>query len=1003
MLNQNLFSGRKILCGAGITAGLFQTLLVSAGNLFFNPGAEMGTAGFSLWRLMNPKTNPEMRFAQPAADPEKPFRGKYSLRIDNPFGEFFQLRTKRIMLPAHAKVSIGCAVRGTAGVKKIILRAVNINADGQWSMHSKVFPVTEEWQTVHFEFDTQKAAGEWQLQICQGAPGATTGSLWIDDIKVEKHKDSAEPSALSIAVIPAEKVVILQPGEKKTVPVTVYICNNSGKRLSGSAVFDMTGERTGKREQSRTLTYDLAPEEVLKTVLEFPLSRYGAYFIAPRKDRIAADHLDALICAVGKYLPRENFDPMYDFCTAVVNAGENSFYNGAVCRLGVGDAPAEKYRLLGLMGCRLVRTMTYPVTDWRLVEPQEGKFDFTELDYWTAVAAKHHVSQMPCFGQMMEIKGRNNCPYPLWLKEKTTRIEKNPAGTHPKFTVRIPPEELWVRYVRAVVKHAGKRIRLYEFMNEPNLFMSPELYSRYLALAYRAMKAENPDAMMIGICVTGDMGGIVQGYLKGCVNAGALENLDAVSFHPYNARTLSSVTPADEQIAEIRGIVKGKPLFNTELFFLYDRDDQERSFSAQSNAQPHHLARRMLTDLGEGVRQSMDLYENQLWTQLLSSNHNPHGIDAWTPNSIFVALNALARHFEGAKPVRKYKLSNGLVIYLFEREGKPLAAMWQYRPTGKMQLDLSGMELYDVLGNPIDAGYVPVTESPVYCLPGSLSAETFRKQLKNPKIRFEQPVFSPAARKIGNHLFFRIGNVSQSKENILAGLNGGRLIAKKPLRLELAPQEYRNVSLLTSPGAPEKPLFYFFKFGDRIGKSPCRFIETATAGSGEKMILASPDNAFSAAGRVTLADGKVICEFQVKDSVPSGPNAGREPWQCDGLELFFDRAPEQMPLPHAEVYTPEVFRFFINPYDTKKLTLLNCEGIGLTESECKLQVETEDSGYRIRLEFPLKYGKRLGFAWKANNAAHGKQKMQSLEWGTPGRNDFFQNRLAFGCILDKEN
>ena len=989
----NTCSGKRLLC----LAGLLQAGLLSAGNLFFNPGAEMGTAGFALWRLMDPKTNPEMQFSQPAADPENPFQGKYSLRIDNPFGEFFQLRTKRIHLPANTKVTIGCAMRGSEGVKKVILRAVCIDADGVWNMRSKVFPVTTEWQEFSFEFDTQKVTGEWQLQVCQGAPGATTGSVWIDNFRVEKHGDAAKTSPLSIAVVPEEKVTVFNPGEKKSAAVAVYLRNNSGKRLSGNIVFDMTGEQTGVLEQSKTLPYDLAPEEVLKTTLHFPLTRYGAFRIAPRKGGVPADHLDALVCAVGKYTPGA-VDPMNDFCTAIVNAGEISFYNKNICRLGVGDSPEEKYRLLGLMGCRLVRTMSYPVTDWRLVEPQEGKFDFSEMDYWTGVAGKHNVSLMPCFGQMMEIKGQNNTPYPQWLAEKTMLIEKNPAGTHPKFIVRTPPEELFERYVRAFVRHAGKRIRLYEFMNEPNLFMSPELYSRYLATAYRAMKEENPEAMMLGICVTGDMGGIVQGYLRGCVKAGALENLDAVSFHPYNARTLSSVTPADEQIAEIREIVKGKPLFNTELFFLYDHDERGRSFSAQSDAHPHHLAQRILTDLGEGVRQSMDLYENQLWTQMLSSSHNPHGIDSWTPNSIFVALNALSRHFEGAKPVKKYKYSNGLVIYRFERSGKPLAAMWQYRPTGKMTINLSGMELHDVLGNPVASGFVPVTANPVYCQPGSLTAEEFRKRLEQPEIRFEQPVFSPVARKIGDRLFFRIGNISQNRENVLTGLKGGLLRAKSPLQLQLASQEFRNESLAVTPGAAGKPLFYFFKFGDRIGQSPCRFIETTTVANGEKMVLATPDKTFSAEGKVTLSGGKVVCEFLVKDAVPSGPNAGREAWQCDGLEFFFDRAPEQMPLPHAGVYTPDVFRFFINPYDTKPLTLLNGEGIGLQEKECSLKAELEDGGYRIRLEFPLKYGKWLGFAWKANNAAHGKQKMQSLEWGTPGSKDFFQNRLAFGCV-----
>ena len=66
-----------------------------------------------------------------------------------------------------------------------------------------------------------------------------------------------------------------------------------------------------------------------------------------------------------------------------------------------------------------------------------------------------------------------------------------------------------------------------------------------------------------------------------------------------------------------------------------------------------------------------------------------------------------------------------------------------------------------------------------------------------------------------------------------------------------------------------------------------------------------------------------------------------------------------------------------------------------SEKDCSLKVDLENGGYRIRLEFPLKYGKWLGFTWKANNAG---KKIQTLDWGTPGRNDFFKNRLAFGCV-----
>ena len=55
-----------------------------------------------------------------------------------------------------------------------------------------------------------------------------------------------------------------------------------------------------------------------------------------------------------------------------------------------------------------------------------------------------------------------------------------------------------------------------------------------------------------------------------CIKLGAQKYLDGISFHPYNARTLGSLFPADRQIQELRAIAGKTPVWNGEMYYLYD-------------------------------------------------------------------------------------------------------------------------------------------------------------------------------------------------------------------------------------------------------------------------------------------------------------------------------------------------------------------------------------------------------------------------------------------------
>ncbi|UKI31610.1 MAG: beta-galactosidase [Lentisphaeria bacterium] len=355
------------------------------------------------------------------------------------------------------------------------------------------------------------------------------------------------------------------------------------------------------------------------TVRDFqvPLQKKGAFTATVRWNNQLIPVADAMFACIGRYRGPATIHPAETFCVSV--DGESTFERfrgetrgGYVVR---GASFEERFRMLGLMGCRLIRDWGgMYLTEWVNLEPEEGRFDFRVFDRCVNLIRQNGMEILPVFGRMYENWAPGQPEFrPEWLKKKLIRIEKNPPGTDPKFVVKVPPMPIWRRYVEAIVKHAGKRISIYEIMNEPNLNMSPELYMQYMVPAAEIIRKEAPHATILGICATGDMNGRLGEYVQACTKLGALNYLDGVSFHPYDARQLSSITPADVQIAELRKITGNKPLYNTELYFLYDWPDVTDKFQQYRHVKAHHAACRFLIDLGEGLKQGISIVEKTLW------------------------------------------------------------------------------------------------------------------------------------------------------------------------------------------------------------------------------------------------------------------------------------------------------------------------------------------------------------------------------------------------------
>ncbi|UKI32366.1 MAG: endo-1,4-beta-xylanase [Lentisphaeria bacterium] len=229
---------------------------------------------------------------------------------------------------------------------------------------------------------------------------------------------------------------------------------------------------------------------------------------------------------------------------------------------------AEYGRIAANRGVRLLRLGNgiWRAFEWKSVEPERGKFDFRQADYLV-----DHARKQNCF--ILGVLGNNLLKrhLPEWTLKRGKLSDSFKIHGHPAV---LPDFEDWRRYVSATVRHFKGRIFYWEILNEANLTTAPEDYVKLLKIAFEECRKIDPSIKVVAPNVTGDHGGQMGEFLERFGKAGGYRYTDIVSFHPYSSREEGSPNPSRTAIDSIRRTIasfrKGLPLWNTELYYLYD-------------------------------------------------------------------------------------------------------------------------------------------------------------------------------------------------------------------------------------------------------------------------------------------------------------------------------------------------------------------------------------------------------------------------------------------------
>jgi hypothetical protein len=525
-------------------------------------------------------------------------------------------------------------------------------------------------------------------------------------------------------------VFIKSEEESLKIKLKITALNNGPSPISTTAKIEIIDTYYGTKISELELPLEL-DSGITAITKELPINRYGEFHttitVTPN-DKISVSLHESPFVIIGRYEAKPlNVDDRF---YVGVNTGlserppSHPQSNGKSAFRAKGLSRDDWMRLLVNMGCRVIRDWDGEggnAFDWNIIEPTEGQFDFTAADQALELAKKHGVSFLPVLGGRIAVTGKSRLPG--WLLPRCTIRTATPYRNRPQTMKEFPPLESWRNYIRAIAQRYAGRITHYEILNEPNADFFPEEYLSLLKIAYEELKAADPNCKIIAFCSSGDYGLPVGDFLDQCAKLGGLDYADIASYHPYETANYGSRITSSDMNGFCHAILtkyapaRTIPLWNTELYYL---TGAKGSGYAKGIYQARDIAQRYLTDLGDALGQSISVESRSLWGgNIMPSLSGDYGIQ-WMATSRYVAYNTLARLFEGAKPVGKFRLNERVIAYAYERDGEFIAALWSFDEKGNytafMPSLAQNVTLTDLFGNeiPFDGRSFDITQEPRY-------------------------------------------------------------------------------------------------------------------------------------------------------------------------------------------------------------------------------------------------------------------------------------------------
>ena len=719
-------------------------LLAAGANPIQNSSFELGLTGVGTINYHKKAGAENWKSYKAEIDSTTAAHGKSSLKLSMPVPKMeCEFSLPEIALPKAGKYTLSMYLKADRP-GKVRLQLYYVEADGvKWDIKLKYVNVTTGWNRYSA---TWYFSGKGSVAIPNLILDDNPMTLWVDGVQLDEG-DTAKPYAPAADV---ESAVSLE-GDRDWIyagkhTLRVHAANYTDIAKAVEVKLNESEADTAFRRNLAPVKMELAPHSAKTVPVDYDFNHYG---ISVFSGTVTDGKVNPAAFGVLAKLPDIKLDPEKDFMI-----GENEppytrrhrkerFAAATIFQ----DTPKKRWELLRASGVRMCRYWLR----WMRFEPEEGKISNFPHDDDIAIMKRVGIEPVVLLGDssISTKKGHENENWFIIKRSQQGKRTYLSSGTVRNFT-RM---EDWKKHVRDVVSRYKGTVRYFEIMNEPNLFFEPAEYVPYLKAAYETAKAVNPDCVIIGICATGDFSGNLGGFIDECGKLGAFKYCDAVSFHPYSAQLDSAAVPAQQQIQQVKAILKkysaGKlPLWNSELYYIHSLKENTKIMQVPSSSRHRAQAvlpaanalRRYLIDQSNGLAHTLTLeagqFQNPFYQPRLPvpenwKYHRP------VPAPHMIAGNAFFRFTAGKKCLGPWVPLAGCNGALYKNaDGSQTAAVWAVEEDTMFRFSAeSGVKAYDMFGNEI-AATGTLTAKPVWFTGQNLKKNLALSPLK--RLRFAE-------------------------------------------------------------------------------------------------------------------------------------------------------------------------------------------------------------------------------------------------------------------------
>jgi len=656
----------------------------------------------------------------------------------------------------------------------------------------KTFKLTKNWQNFSLQVPVLKGFpyALW-FRSCAKTIDDQMNGVCLDDVQIE-WQDKENTFQDELIAVSAKKIPAYFFGEKVSFALSAKI-KSTAEKLDVTAIITQDYHDNPFKIVSLSLQKSgplnsKADVNLYTGKLLLDSDKFGSFstIFTLNNKQIPARGGEFVI--LHKIIQHPENSPGWSFG---VGGSDNRYYrtpiiagNNNIMRSRAGFL--EELEMIRLSGMTLYRVWG----SWKLVEPVQGQFRSDLIGRILDALKEKNLEPVFVLGS-----GFNHVP------KKGTPVDKM-EGSLPTYLyanyirrneIVIPPDELWRKYMKYVLKEYGDRVKYWEVINEPQWGMKPEEYMQMLKISYEEIKKALPNAVVIGNGATGDQGFNVQKWTSALIKYQHEDFLDAVAFHPYRA----SLDNIDGHYFKFSQLVEGlkeklrkdTPLWCTECYYVRSsiRKDQgisgqEQSLFAASDLQRHHLL-----GLMHGLKGALSCNSLSLKRR---SRTVPGGS---VPNDVCAGMNALSHFLTGMKSTKVLKINQFLKTVIFNSDSadNSLGVIWNLRmnpSSWKISNKLSKkLHFFDNFGNLLkEVSSLELTGRPVFIKGAGDKVQSLFNQSKF----INSKPLSLSGRRVDKQVYFCARNLSGTPRQLFEVKQLGK-IPSHPRSLSLSFRDNR--------------------------------------------------------------------------------------------------------------------------------------------------------------------------------------------------------------------